>query len=298
MREKIYVADEATNIKEVDELKVKQALKALLTTKSDLLKHLYSKHAEYNRRYFENALSHPLITIEKMNNRTLGNYTLHGSDSTGLNNHIRMNRTFCALNTEERIDETLLHEMVHQWQDEEVYLKAEEDPDKYPNKKKRPKANNWHNKDFFDKAKEINLPAKPPKGFGSPCNMPKGKSYNRKYMCGCIASNGYPLTIWSTRPVSAKCTICGQVFEERGKRGEVIPVTQSHVEKGKEDAVEKAKKAEGFLKFQRFLTKDGLDDFLLGMGTKEYVDGLYQKKHNMYEKGFRYWVAYSKEGGK
>ena len=42
----------------------------------------------------------------------------------GLTNHIRFNRDFIALNTEERILETLRHEMIHQWQDE-VYYEGE-----------------------------------------------------------------------------------------------------------------------------------------------------------------------------
>src|SRR5690606_28696919 len=92
---------------------------------NDFLAFLYKKWEEYNAQYFFGELSYPLITFEKMYNRTLGNYT-YGEDSLGIKNHIRFNRNFISLNTEERILETLRHEMIHQWQDEILYIGDEQ----------------------------------------------------------------------------------------------------------------------------------------------------------------------------
>lgn len=296
---------------EVDQNTLKKALKSLLTKENDFLGMLYAKWEEYNEEFFFGQLSYPLMTIEKLNNRTLGNYT-HGEDQMGITNHIRFNRNFISLNTEERILETLRHEMIHQWQDEVLYYsegakKAKdikyyiinEDGEKIvveTRQKKRPK--DWHNKDFKEFAKVVGIPARGDKCYGNPAKMPEPQSYNRKFVCACIASNGYPLTIWSTRAVHARCKICGKDYQEIKKGGKVIRVEQSHVEKPGEDAVEIAHKSK-YTYFKRFESKELKDEFVEHYNeTEEFpmtdmVEGVYQKNHNKYKEGFTHWVAYN-----
>lgn len=270
---------------EVSLEQVKQALKTLLTKENTLMGLLYNKHDEYNKEFFEGKLSIPVITIDKLSNRTLGNYT-PDTDNLELTNHIRFNRNFIALNTEERILETLRHEMIHQYQDEILYTGD-----------KKPKE--WHNKDFKEMAKVVGIPAIGAKCYGNPAKMPEPKSYNRKFTCGCIASNGYPLTVWSTRAIFATCDICGKKLTEVQKKGKVIPVNTSHVEKEGEDAVELEMKGKGFAKFKKFKTKPEMDSWLEeaeggAYGTMtELKKGVYQKGHNAYKADYRYWVAYN-----
>lgn len=294
---------------EVDQEEVKKALRLLLTKENDFLARLYQKWEEFNQEYFFGELSYPLITIDKLDNRTLGNYT-HGRDNLGISNHIRLNRNFVALNTEERILETLKHEMIHQWQDEVLYAKPGESPRKIRYKmvvdgvvtemeamqKKRPK--DWHNKDFKEMAKVVGIPAEGDKCYENPVKMPEPKSYNRKFICGCVASNGYPLTVWSTRFVNAICQTCGKPFREVPKVGKVIQVSQSHIEKPGEDAVEK-EYSQKYRFFKKFTSKELKDEFLENFSeTEEYTmtnmaEGIYQKHHNAYKDGFTHWVAYN-----
>lgn len=301
---------------EVSQEQVKKALKVLLMRKNDVLAMLYNKFDEYNKQYFNGALSTPLITVDQLNNRTLANYTHAGHDRTGLDNHIRFNQNFIALNEDTRILETLRHEMVHQWQDEVLYaatgstnLKKVKLAQKNAEgeiewvesfQKKRPRE--WHNNDFRGKAAMCDFPANGAKCTGNPANMPEPKSYNRKFLCGCVASNGYPLTIYSTRPIDATCNACGNKFEEVEKavfKGGTIDVTTSHVEKENEDAIHNQMLVK-FNHFERFDTKGKKDAFVeeLQAGNDEnpmtdMQEGVYQKNHNAYKWGYRYWVAYN-----
>lgn len=301
---------------EVDQETLKKALKALLTKDKDSdrlskrLAMLYDAWEAYNSEYFYGELSHPLITIEKMNNKTLANYT-HGEDQMGITNHIRFNINFVALNTEERVLETLRHEMIHQWQDEVLYqekgtkprnityMAVNEDGELVEitiKQKKRPK--DWHNKDFKDFAKVVGIPAKGDKCYGNLAIMPEPKSYNRKFTCGCYASNGYPLTVWSTRAIFATCKVCGKDYVERNKNGQVVQVTQSHVEKPGEDAIE-ITYSKDFAHFARFKSKEERDEFLdtKAQDKKNPVtskeEGIYQKGHNKFKEGYTHWLAYN-----
>ena len=298
---------------EVSQEEVKKALKALLTTQNDMIALLYRKHDEFNKEFFNGELSIPLITIERLDNRTLGNYT-YGENNIPVKNHIRFNRNFIALNTEERILETLKHEMIHQWQDEILYApKGSEElktirmarRDETGNityaeakQKKRPKE--WHNKDFKEMAAVVGIPAIGAKCYGNPAKMPEPKSYNRKFTCGCVASNGYPVTIWSTRVIHAQCMVCGRPFVEIQKGGKVIEVSMSHVEKPNTDAVHDLMKQK-YRYFERFETKQKKDAFIEDLRDSErnehpvteLEEGIYQKGHNAYQWGYRYWVAYN-----
>lgn len=91
----------------------KTSLKNLLVTEDAVISFLCQNHDEFNRQHFEGKLSVPLITIEKLNNKTLGCYNAR-KNQLYLKNHIKFNTNFIKLNTEERIIETLLHEMIHQ----------------------------------------------------------------------------------------------------------------------------------------------------------------------------------------
>jgi hypothetical protein len=300
---------------EVSQEEVKKALKALLTTHNDIIALLYRKHDEYNKQYFNGELSVPIITIDKLNNRTLGNYT-EGKDRMALENHIRFNQNFIALNTEERILETLRHEMIHQWQDEVLYAPkgvetfkpfkkatiGEDGEIAYVDavQKKRPK--DWHNADFKEMAAVVGIPAIGSKCYGNPAKMPEPKSYNRKFRCACVASNGYPVTIWSTREIHAVCQVCGEEFVEVNKENAkaiTIEVNTSHVEKPGQDAVMDAMKQK-YHYFERFDSKAKKDAFLAELANEtdghkvtELEHGVYQKGHNAYGLGYRYWVAYN-----
>lgn len=275
---------------EVTQDEVKKALKSLLSKKDAILALLYSTHEKYNQEYFQGRLSMPLITIEKLSNRTLGNY-MSSTDTTGLENHITLNRNFVALNTETRVLEALKHEMIHQYQDQVIYEKHDKSGKLIHEGEKRPK--DWHNKDFKDLASKVGILANGRKGYGSPVKMPEPKSYNRKFICGCIASNGYPMTIWSTREVKAVCSICTKPYIEVKKAGEVIPANASDVEIAGQDAIEDRMKGE-FSSFEKFKEKYSLTDKIKALkkkGTK-YKEGIYQKGHNAFLQGYHYWVAY------
>lgn len=294
---------------EADQETVKKALRNLMSKEGDVLNSLYEKHAEYNQTYFRGELSHPLITIEKMNNRTLGSY-VEGTDAMGIANHISFNINFIANNTEERILETLRHEMIHQWQDEVMYYRKEKDAKNITintlneegatveltlKQKRRPK--DWHNRDFKDYAKIVGIPAIGDKCHGNPAVMPEPQSYNRKFICGCVASNGYPVTVWCTRQIYAVCTVCKKKYFEVPKGGKVIRVKQSHVETEGMDAVELTMQGK-YLHFNRFNSKNEKDTFIATFSENEghnitrLAEGVYQKEHNKYKEGYTHWVAY------
>ena len=276
---------------EVTQAEVKQALKSLQTRQNDIMAVLYKAHDEYNSKYFQGRLSMPLITVEKLSHKTLGRY-LASADSAGLENHIVFNRNFVALNTETRLLEELKHEMIHQYQDEVTYEKHDKSGKLLHAGEKRPK--DWHNKDFKELSLNVGIVASGRKGYGSPAKMPEPKSYNRKFICKCIASNGYPMTIWSTREVKAMCLVCNSTFTEVKKAGEIIPVDASDVENAGQDAIENRMRGE-FLNFEKFKEKYSLTDRVkeLKRGGIKYKEGLYQKGHNAYLNGYHYWVAYS-----
>jgi hypothetical protein len=314
-------------IAEVDQDEVKKALRLLTTRENSYLGFLYEKWEEYNDLYFFGQLNQPLITIDKMNNKTLGSHT-RGQNDMGITNHIRLNRNFIALNEDERILETLRHEMIHQWQEDVLYMKEgvakreiklpagfgsltnKDEPTIIKRTKsgsplmekgeQKPRPKDWHNKDFKEYAVVVGIPAKGDKCYGNIANMPEGKSYNRKFSCKCIASNGAPLTIWSTREIKAVCQICKKPFQEQKKEGKTVKVTLSHIEQPGEDAVFEAMKTKGFTHFEKFKSKRDKDRFLdeLYKGNDDGLEveqGAYQKGHNAYQEGFTHWVAYNGE---
>lgn len=281
----------AQPIIEVTELELKKALKEFLMRDNATIELLYQAHDNYTKKYFHSKLSEPFITLERMSHKTLGKYRA-GKDPLGLENHITLNRDFVALNSESRILEELKHQMIHQYQDEILYEKHNDKGELIHPGEKRPK--DWHNKDFKAMAKILGIEASGPKCYGSPAKMPEVKSYNRKFSCGCTASNGYPVTIWSTREIKAVCQVCNKPFAEVKKSGDTIHVESSDVEKVGEDAIELRMRKE-FKNFERFTDKLSMSVRLkeIQKARTRYKDGIYQKGHNAHLRGYNYWVAYN-----
>lgn len=314
--------DGQQEIIEISKERVKEALRVLLSTKNTYIAMLYEKHAQYNSEFFEGALSTPVITIDKMDNRTLANYTYEG-DPMAVDQHIKFNINFIALNEDWRILETLRHEMIHQWQDEVAYGKRDATDNelkmtKLPKidvetkaivfedvlQRRRPKET--HNNDFRLYAAIVGIPAEGPNCTGNPANMPEPQSYNRKFVCLCMASNKYRMTIYSTREVDATCNVCGTKYTEVSKatEGKTITAKVSHIEKPGQDAIqdEMGAKYTEFVRFESKTLKDGFVDEIMGGTLAEGAatameQGVYQKGHNAYAWGHRYWVAYSMPDG-
>jgi hypothetical protein len=73
-------------------------------------------HAEYNRRHFAGALHPVTVRVSRRMRTRLGHYTAAGP--TGEPAEIAISRTHVRRHGWEEALHTLLHEMVHQWQDE------------------------------------------------------------------------------------------------------------------------------------------------------------------------------------
>jgi hypothetical protein len=294
--------DDDLEIIAVSQNEIKTALRSLISKGNTTIASLYELHDQYNNEFFEGRLSIPLITIEKMSNKTLGSYS-PSADTAGIENHMRFNVNFIALNTDTRIAETLRHEMIHQYQDEVLYAKQARGDRAGHEGMKRPKE--WHNTEFRDNAELVGIPANGKHCTGNPALMPEAKSYNRKFACGCVASNGYKMTIWSTREVDATCNVCGEEYVELKKAGGTIVVSQSDIEKPGEDAI-KIKMSVDYAQFTNFQEKADLTEVAksLKKAKADYKEGIYQKGHNAYAKGIRYWIAWNmpeatkKDGGK
>jgi predicted SprT family Zn-dependent metalloprotease len=319
--------DAEQEIIEVSKERVKEALRTLLSRKNKFIAMLYEKHAEYNETFFEGALSTPVITIDKMDNRTLGNYTYEG-DPMAVDQHIKFNQNFVALNEDGRIFETLRHEMIHQWQDEVAYAKRgakdEElkmtkipkiDPESkaivFESELQRRRPKETHNNEFRLYAAIVNIPANGPNCTGNPANMPEPQSYNHKFACGCRATNKYPITIYSTRLdvldmfVCQKCISEGRsgklvLMDKQRPNAKTIEVKLSHVEKPGQDAIMDEMTGK-FGEFVRFPKKSLKDKFVAELSDRDVPEehplvleqGVYQKGHNAYAWGHRYWVAYT-----
>lgn len=297
---------------EVSQDVLKKGLKELMTNneskRSELLEELYEKHAEYNKQYFFGELSFPLITFEKLDNRTLGDYN-HGENNMGIKNHIRFNINFIALNPMERVLETLRHEMIHQWQDEVLYYKSgkpkdivikminEKGKEVQVSMKQKKFPADRHNKDFKEMAKVVGIPAEGDKCYGNPANMPEPKSYNRKYQCNCIASNGYHVSIWSTRPIHGKCLRCGAQYHEVAKDGGTIKVKRSHVELPGQNAIAEEMIRKGYTHFEQFKSRKEflawLEEAEEELKFRESERGVYETHHNAHKEGYTHWIAYT-----
>jgi hypothetical protein len=77
------------------------------------------------------------------------------------------------------------------------------------------------------------------------------------------------------------------------KKGGSVDII-SDVEQPGQDAVA-VKMSQSFTHFDRFLVKKDLTDKVaeLKKSKADYSEGIYQKGHNAYRQGFRYWIAWN-----
>lgn len=76
---------------------------------------LVSAHQELNQELFEGCLSQPNIVISRLMKRKLGHYMARGSKGCG---EISISCRHLRRHDWSIVKETLIHEMIHQWQDE------------------------------------------------------------------------------------------------------------------------------------------------------------------------------------
>lgn len=86
------------------------------TADAPLAEELYAWHERYNERYFGGALRPVAIRVSRRMKSRLGHYT--AASPGGEPAEIAISRTHIQRHGWEEACHTLLHEMVHQWQDE------------------------------------------------------------------------------------------------------------------------------------------------------------------------------------
>ena len=182
-----------------------------------LAKDLYTWAQRFNS-YFSLNLSTPAIGIEAMGVRTLGSY--RAANGFGLDDEVVLNTRHLDRPMAEVL-RTLLHEMLHQWQQ----------------RFGTPGKNNYHNQGYRDKAKELGIPCDekgqslgidPDSPFvgllgtnGVPVDTtprveaPSQKgpgSKLKKWSCGCT-------NVRCAVELSAHCMKCHQSFVKEGVMG-------------------------------------------------------------------------------
>lgn len=179
----------------------------------DLAQKLYKWGEVFNKELFGESLSTPAIQIENQRVNTLGSYRIF-TNGFGLDHEITLNQIYVE-RPFECLLETLLHEMIHEWQ--KLYGKQSK--------------SNYHNKEFRLKALSFGLVVNA-KGqslgvirgsftkllekygidiinlkTGSLDSVPKErKSNQKKWSCGCTNIRAYT-------EVRAKCMKCGNMFK-------------------------------------------------------------------------------------
>ena len=182
---------------------------------SERARELYKFFDLFNRRFFAGKLPTPAISFRPGRVTTLGWYRI-GRNEFGVKDQINLN-TLHLERPKYLSLVTLLHEMVHQWQD-------------YFGKHG---ARYYHNKQFQAKSRELGIPSDS-KGYTLSITDPfiefcrrhgvdfqersigglyiiqrrRGKSKLKKYNCGCT-------NIWAATKVRANCRLCGGEFEPR-----------------------------------------------------------------------------------
>jgi hypothetical protein len=168
--------------------------------------------AERFNEAFDLQLETPAIRLDRAGRRTLGTY-LPGRNSFGLRHEVTLNTRHLDRSLPELL-ETLLHELLHEWQE----LHG------------RPGKSNYHNKEFREKARSLGLIVdqwghgmgvlpgpftslleengvnpqilSKPKVAGK---RPPGKSKLKKWSCRCT-------NVRAAVELKAKCLHCGQIF--------------------------------------------------------------------------------------
>lgn len=190
-----------------------------------LTQKLYHFFDLFNSQFFNSFLPQPAISFQKTGVIRYGHYRL-GRNDFGILHEINLNRRYLTRNFVELLV-TLLHEMIHLWQDVT---------------KGMPKTMNYHNKGFQEKSKELGIPSnhkgqttdvtdpfvslvmanlktdgdKPDKEKDLDIDKvkeeitkdkkPKGESKLKKYSCGCTN-----VRVGTSR-FSATCNFCGNEF--------------------------------------------------------------------------------------
>lgn len=183
---------------------------------------LYAMFGHFNKRFFDSKLKTPVISFERTRCNNLGHFVLD-RNACGLKWNININRLYTDLPLADTLA-TLLHEMVHQWQQE------------FGKRKRKSRHGNYHNVEFRGKAKEIGISCNESgvslfyanpfvafmKSHGVSVEqrsfvdyervLPKtrGKSKLKKWTCGCTNVRV------AVRDFRAKCLKCGNDFSLDG----------------------------------------------------------------------------------
>lgn len=112
---------------------------------SEITQTLYIKFELFNKEFFNDSLTIPVISIERMAITTLGQYYIE-RNGFGANNHIKISRHI-VIKGEPTIVilSILLHEMIHQWQHEVRKIKINN-------------YRNYHDVEFRLKASNLGIP--------------------------------------------------------------------------------------------------------------------------------------------
>ena len=189
---------------------------------SYLSEELYTWFDLFNERFFDNALKTPVISFERTRVNTLGHFVID-RNSFGLKWNININSLYAHCTLGDTLA-TLLHEMIHQWQQE------------FGKKKGKSPRNNYHNKEFRIKAKLLGIPSdesgmtlyyqnpffsflrdhgvrisprffKDKEDMEDMKQMRRSKSKLKKWSCGCTNARV------AIRNFRARCLKCGNDFE-------------------------------------------------------------------------------------
>lgn len=180
-----------------------------------LSEELYTWFDRFNQRFLGDKLQPPAISFRTTRINTLGHYVINRNDF-GLKWNININRLYTRRPLM-GILETLLHEMIHQWQEEFG---------------KRKSRGNYHNVEFRRKSIEFGIPsskhgatlgcrdpfvallreygvdAQITIGRDVPLLIPiQGKSKLKKWSCGCTNVRV------AVQDFRAKCLKCGNEFQ-------------------------------------------------------------------------------------
>jgi hypothetical protein len=132
--------DEETNIKVKEhEIQTKE------WRFSKLANELYEWFDRFNESFFEKQLKTPVISFEQSGVRNLGHFVLN-RNAIGVKWNININSRYICYPLMDTLA-TLLHEMIHQWQQE------------FGNRKAKTRRNNYHDKEFRLIAHTIGIPS-------------------------------------------------------------------------------------------------------------------------------------------
>lgn len=180
---------------------------------SERARELYNFFEIFNQEFFEGRLPTPVVSFRHDRVTRLGSYYT-GRNEFAVKDQINLNSQHLERPKYQALA-TLLHEMIHEWQD-------------YSGKHS---SGYYHNKQFQTKSRELGIPCNA-KGqttgitdpfvevcrrYGievseqaikefKPIERSRGTSKLRKYSCGCT-------NIWAATRVHAMCKLCGGEFK-------------------------------------------------------------------------------------